>query len=155
RGVSVGAKSPEGRDILRRLAATAAAAQHNFRPGVAERLGLDPATLRALRPGIMTLETSSYGASGPKAANPGYDMIMQAYCGLDVRAGGEGNLPAWCRAWIVDYATGALGAIALLVGLLEQATSGRAVEAQTNLLSSGIFLISELLRRPDGSWEGA
>lgn len=151
RSIGIDAKSPEGKAAMLRLCATAHAIHHNLRPGVAERLGLAPAALRDARPGVVTLETSAYGSVGPHALNAGYDMIMQAYCGLEMRNGGAE--PAWCRAWIVDYATGALGAIAILAGLLEQAQSGASVEAQTNLLDSGIFLSSELFQQ-GGAWLG-
>ena len=128
---------------------------HNFRPGVADRLGLDRRSLRALNPAVLILETTAYGATGPKCLAPGFDMVMQAHCGLEHRAGGTGNPPLCCRAPLVDFATGAIGAIGLLVGLWERLKSGRALAVETNLLSVGTHMLSEIVRAPDGRVHGA
>jgi crotonobetainyl-CoA:carnitine CoA-transferase CaiB-like acyl-CoA transferase len=81
-------------------------------------------------------------------------MVMQAHCGLEYRAGGSGNPPLCCRSPLVDFATGAIGAIGLLVGLWERSRSGRAMAVDTNLLNVGTYMMSELLRAPDGSVRG-
>jgi len=155
RSIAVDMKAPQGIELVRALCMRADAVSHNFRVGVARRLGVDPASLRALRPGMVTLETSAYGNSGPKALNSGFDMVMQAMCGHEVRAGGEGNAPMWTRAPLIDYATGALGAVAVLMGLFAQRRTGHAVEAEVSLLDTGLFLMSELVRDPDGRFQGA
>ena len=118
RSICIDAKSAAGRTLIATLCKDADAVLHNFRPGVAERLGLDRRTLRALNPAVVTLETTAYGPTGPKSPAPGFDMVMQAHCGLEHRAGGTGNRPLCCRAPLVDFATGAIGAIGLLVGTL-------------------------------------
>lgn len=155
RNLCVDAKTPDGAEILRRLCATADIVHHNFRPGVAQRLGIDPGSLRKLRPDVVTLETSAYGLSGPKASNSGFDHVLQAVCGHAVRAAGQGNPPDLYRFTIVDYGTGALGTLALLIGLFERQRCGGSVEAQTSLLNGGLFLMSELIRSPQGAFTGA
>ena len=155
RTICVDAKSSEGRAILARLCAHADAVLHNFRPGVSSRLGLDQATLRQINPSLITLETTAYGATGPKAAAPGFDMIMQAHCGLQHRAGGAGNPPLCSRTPLVDFATGAVGAIGLLVGLYERLRTGNALAAESNLLNVGTYMMAELVRAPDGTQLGA
>lgn len=155
RSLCVDAKSDIGHDILQQLSATANAVHHNFRPGVAKRLSLDPDTLRKYRPDIVTLQSSAYGSSGPRVAEPGFDPIMQAFCGHEVRAGGAGNDPLWYRLLVVDYSAGALGAIGLLFGLLEQQRSACPVALEVNLLDTGLFLLSELVRMPSGQFVGA
>ncbi|MFH5824611.1 CoA transferase [Georgenia sp. AZ-5] len=154
RTLAVDAKDQRGREIIRRLAGSVNGISHNFRPGVAERLGLDGATLRGVRPDLFTVHTSAYGVTGPKIADPGFDPIMQALTGLEVRAGGDGGDPLWYRLLTIDYSAGLLGAIGMLVGVLEQ-LEGRAVDVTFNLLDTGLFLLSELFQDAEGTFRGA
>ncbi|MCG2621299.1 CoA transferase [Arthrobacter sp. I2-34] len=155
RSIVVDLKSEDGQRTIRELVRTADAVHHNFRVGVAEGLGLGEDDLCRLRPDLVYLHTSAYGRSGPKAADSGFDMVMQALCGHEVRAGGEGNEPLWYRSPFIDYGAGALGAVGLLAGLYERAATGRAVTVHTSLLAAAVFLRGELARRPDGSVAGA
>ncbi len=155
RSICIDAKTESGRSTVAMLCGGADIVLHNFRPGVSHRLGLDQATLRKINPGLVTLETTAYGATGPKSHAPGFDMVMQAHCGLEHRAGGVGNPPLCCRAPLVDFATGAVGAIGLLVGLYERMKTGRGVAVQTSLLNVGTHMMSELIRAPDGAFIGA
>lgn len=155
RSIVADLKSADGQAVVRALCADADVVHHNFRPGVAERLGVDPASLRVFNPNVVTLQTSAYGSTGPKAARPGWDMVMQALLGMEYRAGGVGNPPMWYRSAIVDYATGALGAIAMLMGLFHRTRHGGAVETETSLLATAMFLSSELVKNSDGSVSGA
>jgi crotonobetainyl-CoA:carnitine CoA-transferase CaiB-like acyl-CoA transferase len=155
RSICIDAKSEAGRALVATLCKEADVVLHNFRPGVADRLGLDRRSLRALNPAVVTLETTAYGSTGPKSCAPGFDMVMQAHCGLEYRAGGAGNPPLCCRAPLVDFATGAIGAVGLLVGLWERLKSGRAIAVDTNLLNVGTHMLSELVRAPDGTLHGA
>src|SRR5258708_26933355 len=65
-----------------------------------------------------------------------------------------GNPRLCCRSPLVDFATGAIGAVGLLVGLWERLKSGRALVVETNLLSVGTHMLSELVRAPDGTLHG-
>ncbi len=154
RSICVDAKSEAGRGVVARLCRDADVVMHNFRPGVCDRLGLDLVSLRRLNPAVITLETTAYGSTGPKAQAPGFDMVMQAHCGLEYRAGGRGNPPLCCRAPLVDFATGAVGAVGLLVALYERMRGGRALAVQTNLLNVGTHMMAEFVRAPDGSLRG-
>lgn len=155
RSIRLDAKKPEGAEILRRICASADAVHHNFRVGVAPRLGVDPESLRKLRSDIVVLETTAYGLTGPKAPNPGFDMGMQALVGHEVRAGGEGNAPMWYRSPYVDYGTGALGAVAMLAGLYIRGKTGCSVSADVSLLSSSLYMCSELMQQRGGDFVGA
>ena len=153
--ICVDMKADAGRALAGRLCGEADIVLHNFRPGVAERLGFDRKRLNAINPGLITLETSAYGPTGPKALAPGFDMVIQAFSGLQYRAGGHGNTPLCSRSPLVDFATGAVGAIALLVGLFERYRTGRAIAAEINLLNVGNHMMAELIRAPDGTMHGA
>lgn len=156
RSLAIDLKKPAGLAVVRDLCRTADVMLHNFRHGVAARMGLDPHSLQALNPRIVTLELSAFGTVGPKAATAGFDPIMQGYCGHGWRAGGDGNPPLWYRLNPIDYTAGALGAIGILAALVDERLGGSgAHEVQTDLLKTGMFLQSELLQKPDGGFEGA
>ena len=155
RSIRINVKTPEGLELLHRLCASADVVHHNFRPGVPERLGVDPASLRARAPGTVTLQCSAYGTTGPKADYPGFDQIALGLTGNEVRAGGTGNAPIWYRHCIVDYTAGMIGSIATLIGLFERLRGGCAIEAEVNLLDTALYLMSELVKLPDGSFAGA
>ncbi|UZW57522.1 CoA transferase [Sphingobium sp. JS3065] len=155
RSIRIDAKTPDGRTVISRLCQRADIAMNNFRPGVSSRLGLDQQTLRGVNPHIITLETTAYGPEGPKASAPGFDMVIQAHCGLQVRAGGAGNPPLCTRTPIVDFTAGAVGAIAVLAALYEREKTGRVMAVETNLLNIGAWMMSELVRSPTGENCGA
>lgn len=155
RSLCLDLKSAEGLAILADLCRTADVVHHNFRVGVAERLGVSPYDLHAFNPELVTLETTAYGHVGPKRLQPGFDMVMQAWCGHEARAGGEGNAPLWVRSPMIDYAAGALGAIAILMGLYQRETTGITADASVSLLSCALFLQSELVWSPVSGFTGA
>lgn len=155
RSICIDMKSTAGADLVRRLCASADVVHHNFRLGVAERLGVDPEAIRRDNPGVVTLQTRAYGAKGPRAGRPGFDMVMQALCGHEHRAGGQGNKPMWYRSALIDFATGTLGAVALLAGLYEKVRTGRGVDVETSLLNGALFMMSELVEEANGLRHGA
>src|SRR6202034_1090885 len=99
RVISVDGKRPEGRRIIEQLIASADVIHHNMTLGVAERLGIDHATVSEIQPGIITCNTFMYGAEGPLAHLGGLDPLGQAAAGLEYEAGPvyEGNTPLWYR----------------------------------------------------------
>jgi crotonobetainyl-CoA:carnitine CoA-transferase CaiB-like acyl-CoA transferase len=155
RVIALDLKSQEGRDIARQLCKNADVAINNFKTGVSARLGIDAKSLHEVNPNLIVLESAAYGSSGPKAERPGFDMVFQAFCGHEYRAGGVGNPPLWNRTSMVDYAGGMLGAVAILQQLYQRARSGCGAELGIGLLNAGIFLLSELIALPDGRFTGA
>ncbi len=155
RGVAIDLKSPKGLEIVQAMAKGADVVASNFRSGVSTRLGVDPASLHALRPDLVVLESPGYGAEGPLAQRGVFDLVMQALCGHEARGAGPGNDPFWNRTFMVDATGGLLGAIGLLAALIYRRRSGNGVGLTVPLLNAGIFLLSELVQRPDGRFEGA
>ena len=154
RGLAVDLKTTEGVAIAHRLCASAHIVHHNFRPGVAERIGIDVAILGRINPRLIVVETSGYGSEGPKAQRGGLDMVLQAVCGHEHHAAGKGNPPMCYRLTVVDYTAGLLGAIASLMAYANQMSEQGGAALSTNLLSSGVFLLSELIQRPSGEFAG-
>jgi crotonobetainyl-CoA:carnitine CoA-transferase CaiB-like acyl-CoA transferase len=152
RVIALDMKNPEGLGIALRLCSRAHIVHHNFRPGVTERLGIDVASLHKIKPDLIVLETAAYGVSGPRARQGGFDMTFQAFCGHEIRAGGQGNEPELYRLPIVDLAAGLLGAVSLLVARFVNLRSGAGAAIATSLLNAGLYLLSEWVQRPDGEF---
>lgn len=154
RAISVDMKSVAGAEIVRHICKQADVVHHNFKPGVSARLGVDASTLHRSRSEMVVLETPGYGANGPRAELPGFDMIFQAYCGHEYHAAGEGSPPLWYRFAIVDFAAGMLGAMAVLGALYRRRRTGEGAALSVSLFDTGIYLLSELLKRRDGGAAG-
>src|SRR6218665_18553 len=81
RSLACDARHPEGRALLALLAARTDIVIQSFRPGVAQRMGLGPAEVRAANPSVIYLSISGFGQSGPDAQRPGTDAIAQTVSG--------------------------------------------------------------------------
>lgn len=82
RSIALNLKHPEGLAIVHRLVADADVILHNFRPGVAERLGVGYDTLKVLQPSLIHVAVSGFGHAGPYAQKPAYDNVVQAFSGV-------------------------------------------------------------------------
>lgn len=154
RGLAVDLKDTDGNAVVQALCEQADIVMSNFRPGVAERLGIGAEDLRKKNPTLVVLESPAYGSKGPMAAKAGFDMVMQAWCGHESKAGGRANPPRWNRTNLADIAAGMLGSISLLTALVHRARTGNAVSLESPLVNAGIFTLSELLQLTDGSFAG-
>ncbi len=103
RSVALDLKDPAAVAALLRVAATADVFVQNFRPGVAERMGLGEAAVRAAAPGIVYVSISGFGEAGPYAQKPVYDPLVQALSGLaTVQAGSDEAPPRLVRTILPD-----------------------------------------------------
>ena len=82
RAICLDVKRPEGRDAFRRLAAWADVIIEGFRGGVAERLGIDYDSVKAVNPRLIYCSISAFGSDGPWREKPGLDSLAQALGGL-------------------------------------------------------------------------
>jgi crotonobetainyl-CoA:carnitine CoA-transferase CaiB-like acyl-CoA transferase len=155
RNIMLDMKQPRGMEVLKRLLGTADVVTSNFRPGVSARLGIDPKSLNKEFPGLCVIESPGYGLTGPRATDACVDMVVQALCGHEARAGGIGNEPLWNRATAMDYTGGLLCAVASLACLFHRVNEGRAATAVVPLYHAALYLLSELIRGVDGTFEGA
>jgi crotonobetainyl-CoA:carnitine CoA-transferase CaiB-like acyl-CoA transferase len=117
----------DGREVLRRLLARADVLVENHRAGGFARLGFDEATLERLNPRLVHLAISGYGATGPQAATPGYDFVVQAVSGLMSITGhpsADGGEPTKVGVAITDLTTGMLGATAVLAAIAGRGRPG-------------------------------
>ena len=140
RSLALDITAPAARPIVESLLRSADVVLHNFRVGVAERLGIDAATVAALNPGAVHCHASAFGSRGPRATFPGNDALMQAVTGFEVANGGEGNDPT-AATWIpVDMSGGWIAAAGILAGLVARARTGQGRRVDTSLLGAGMLL---------------
>ena len=131
-------KSEAGREVLYRLVKTADAVVQNFRPGVATRLGIDYATLSALKPDLVYVSISGYGDEGPMVARPGQDLLVQAFSGLTWNAGAEDSLPHPSPVYMIDVMASHLASEGVLAGVLQRLRTGKGSEVKVSLLGAAL-----------------
>ena len=138
RVISVDGKRPEGRRIIEELIASADVVHHNMTLGVSERLGIDHATVTAIKPGIITCNTYMYGAEGPLAHLGGLDPLGQAAAGLEYEAGPvyEGNTPLWYRWGHGDTSNALASVVGVLMALYHRKKTGEGQALWTSLLNA-------------------
>ena len=148
RSLALNIGAPQARPIVEALISRADVVLHNWRVGVAERLGLDAASVARLNPSAVYCHASAFGSSGPRAAFPGNDALMQAVTGLERAIGGDGNDPI-AATWIpIDMTGGWVAAAGMLAGLYARAVSGGAGQlVESSLLGAGILLHSGVFFR--------
>ena len=106
RSLALDLKSPAGRAVFERLVGTADAVFNNLRGDLPEALGLTYATLGRVNPAIVCVSLSAYGRSGPRAAEPGYDALIQAEAGWAALTGDPDGPPQKSGLSLADYAGG-------------------------------------------------
>ena len=126
---------------LRELAGQSDIFVESWRPGALARRGFSPRDLAALRPGIIYVSVSCYGAEGPWASRAGYEPIGQAVCGLSAT---EGSLVAPRNAPTVtmnDYLSAYLAAAGALGALLRRSREGGSYHVRTSLTQASMWVL--------------
>ena len=139
RGLTVDLKRPEGVEVVVRLARTADVFVQNYRPGVAERLGLGWPALRAANPRLVYCSVSGFGSTGPYADRGGYDLIAQGMSGVISVTGEEGAL-AKSGVPLSDLCAGLFAAYGILCALEHRDRTGRGQLVDTSLLEAAMAL---------------
>jgi len=145
RSIALDLKSPLGVEAACALVASADVVLENFRPGVAERLGIGYAALSARQPRLIYAAISGFGPDGPYAGQPAYDQIIQGLSGfMPVQGGAEG--PAMIQAPLVDRIAGVTAATGILAALLERERSGCGQRVDIPMLDTyAAFVLPELM----------
>src|SRR5437660_5296605 len=130
---------PEGRGAFHRVATTADVVIEAFRNGVAEKLGIDYATLRPMNPRLIYCSLSAFGPTGPWRSKPGLDALAQAVGGLMAITGDADGGPALVGAPVADTMGGLLAIQGILTALISRGRTGEGQRVDVSLLD-GILL---------------
>ena len=117
-------KQPSAVALAQELAGQVDVVVENFRPGVAERLGLGAAALRARHPRLVYVSISGFGQTGPLSQRPAYDIVLQAMSGLMEATGQPDGPPTLIGEAVSDVVTGLFASWATLAALLQRERSG-------------------------------
>lgn len=141
RSIAVDLKTARGREIVHALAKSADIAIESFGTGVAERLGIDAATLRPLNARLIHCSISGFGRSGPLKNSPGYDVILQAFCGIMSMTGDEDG--GYIRSPIspIDQMTGVHAFSGILSLLYAREKTGQGGTIQVSLFETALGLL--------------
>jgi crotonobetainyl-CoA:carnitine CoA-transferase CaiB-like acyl-CoA transferase len=140
RSLAVDLKAQEGKATLYELVRTADVFLQNYRPGVAERLGVDYETLRKINPKLVYLSISGYGEDGPYKLRPGQDLLLQAMSGAMLSTGRDGEPPAPAGQYLVDAVTASTAFEGVLAALLHRERTGEGQLVQVNMLDAIVAL---------------
>lgn len=141
RSIGIDLRTPDGRALAHRLVTMSDVVLTNFKPGVAEALGMDHRTLRELNPGIVVVDSSAFGPTGPWAKRMGYGPLVRAAAGFTDLWVYPGEPESFCDTVTVypDHVAariGALGALALLLRRERTGAGGAVSVAQSEVMLS-------------------
>jgi crotonobetainyl-CoA:carnitine CoA-transferase CaiB-like acyl-CoA transferase len=149
RGIALNLKDPKGIEAIERLVKKADVLLHNFRPGVAERLGIDYATLKKINPTLIYASLSGFGKKGPYANHRAYDAVLQAMAGLLHRRSPDGT-PLGTGLWVSDTGTAMMLAYAVTLALYARGRTGEGQQVDLALLNQALFMeLPDLIRTPE------
>jgi crotonobetainyl-CoA:carnitine CoA-transferase CaiB-like acyl-CoA transferase len=150
KSICVNLKSPEGVDIVRKLAADADIVIENLRPGALEKLGLGWDVLHELNPKLTMVRISGYGQSGPYRDRPGFGAIGEAMGGIRYTTGEPDGAPARVGVSLGDSLASLHGVIGALMSLLRVKTGqGEGQVVDVSLVESVFNLMESLIPEYD------
>lgn len=134
--------TPEGAEVIRRLAQQADVVVESFRGGSLAKRGFGFDDIARLNPRIVYCSLSAFGAHGPHSDRPGYDALIQAYSGI-MSITGERDRPAVrVGPSIIDMGSAHWAAIGILAALRVRDETGEAQHVETSLLETGVSWMS-------------
>ncbi len=141
RSLTLNMASKPGQEILALLVKKADVLVEIFKLGTLEKWGITNAWLEANAPRVIRCSITGYGSSGPDAALPGYDFILQAESGLMSICGEADGTPTKYGVAIVDVVTGLYACNSILGALAARARTGRGQHVEVCLYDSGIAML--------------
>jgi crotonobetainyl-CoA:carnitine CoA-transferase CaiB-like acyl-CoA transferase len=141
RSLTLNMAVPAGQKILAGLIAKADVLIDNFRLGTLAKWGFTDAWFEAHAPRLVRCSITGYGSSGPKAALPGYDFILQAESGLMSICGEPDGGPTKYGVAIVDVCTGMLACSSILAALNARHSSGKGQKVELSLYETSLAML--------------
>ena len=146
RCIAIDMKSEAGQAIVHRLIEGADVVVESFGPGVAERLSVDGTTLRAKHPKLIYCSISGYGSTGSMNQGKGYDVILQAFCGMLSVTGETDGPPVRAPYSPVDQGTGLHALIGILAALHARDTTGEGSSVEVSLFDTATGFMGYMMQ---------
>jgi len=144
KSLTLNLRTARGVEVFHRLVRVSDAVYANARGDLPAKLGLDYAGLKAVNPRIVCCSLSGFGKTGPRAADPGYDFLMQALAGFMSVSGDPGSPPTRCGVSVVDFSGGLASIVGLLIGLLRARATGIGCDVDVSLLDTAVSMLNYL-----------
>ncbi|RJP19412.1 MAG: CoA transferase [Deltaproteobacteria bacterium] len=143
KSLTLNLKSGEGKEIFRKLAASADVVVEGFRPGVVKRLGVDHETLSAVNPRLVYCSISGYGQTGPMRDVAGHDINYISYAGVLGVCGRPGAPPTLPPVQIGDLFGGGMMALSgILMALLERQRTGKGRVIDVSMTDGSLAMLA-------------
>jgi crotonobetainyl-CoA:carnitine CoA-transferase CaiB-like acyl-CoA transferase len=142
KSITLDLKHPDGQAVLHDLVRVSHGVYNNLRGDLPGTLGLTYAALRAVNPAIVCCSLSGFGATGPRAAEPAFDYLIQGYAGWMSITGEPDAPPGKCGVSVVDFAAGYASMAALMAGLWDASRSGVGRDIEMSLLDTAVSMLS-------------
>ncbi|MDT8428530.1 MAG: CoA transferase [Pseudomonadales bacterium] len=140
-GLTLNPMKPEGREIVRKLVATADVVVANLPPDTLAQMGLDYDSLKAVKPDIILTMISAFGSGGPYSNRVGFDGLGQAMSGA-MYLSGTPEQPVKSYAPFIDYGTASLSAFGTLAALLERNKTGKGQVVEASLFNTALTMMN-------------
>ena len=142
RSVSINLRHPDGRAVFHDLVRVSDAVFNNARGDLPDKLGLTYAALREVNARIVCCSLTGYGRTGPRAAEPAFDYLVQGYAGYMAVTGEPDGPPGKCGVSVIDFAGGYAAMVGLMVGLFDAQRTGVGRDVDISLLDTAVSMLS-------------
>jgi len=142
RSVSINLRHPDGRAVFHDLVRVSDAVFNNARGDLPDKLGLTYAALREVNARIVCCSLTGYGRTGPRAAEPAFDYLVQGYAGYMAVTGEPDGPPGKCGVSVIDFAGGYAAMVGLMVGLFDAQRTGVGRDLDIALLDTAVSMLS-------------
>jgi len=142
KSVTLNLRHPDGQAVFRDLVKVSHAVFNNVRGDQAAKLGLTYEMLKAVNPAIVCCSLSGFGSTGPRAAEPGYDYLIQGYAGYMAVTGEPDGPPGKCGVSVIDFAGGYAAMLGLMVALFDAQRTGVGRDVEVSLLDTALSMLS-------------
>ena len=138
KGVTLNLKTPEGKELFKKMVSRADVVVENYRPGVMDKLGLGYDVLKEVNPRIIYAAVSGFGCYGPYHLRPGYDILAQAMGAMMAITGPKGGGPTRAGSALGDILGGLHVTIGILAAVNARTITGRGQRVDVSLMDSVI-----------------
>ncbi|MEM6661847.1 MAG: CoA transferase [Pseudomonadota bacterium] len=142
RSLALDLKSAEGKEVFLALAMTADVIVENYRTGSMAGMGLGYRDIAAQKPDIIYCSITGFGQTGPKAKDPAFDNVIQAWSGMMEETGPADGDPVIMGPPVLDYGTGAQAAFAIAASLLRRERTGEGQWIDVAMLDAALAMQS-------------
>jgi crotonobetainyl-CoA:carnitine CoA-transferase CaiB-like acyl-CoA transferase len=142
RSVSLNLRHPDGQAVLHDLVRVSDAFFNNARGDLPDKLGLTYDVLKEINPRVVCCSLTGYGRTGPRAAEPAFDYLVQGYAGYMAVTGEPDGPPGKCGVSVIDFAGGYAAMVGLMVGLFDAQRTGVGRDVDISLLDTAVSMLS-------------